>query len=139
MYGMPNCGNLFADELSNWMIDKIGFNQSKFQISVNYKYSPDRSKLVQWYYADYCVYWYKYELLGKCFVVTLVNIFHVKFLGYSHFLFPFEYHNLENILFQWIKIDMLYILLQKYLDTFTIKENSKFHNTDFPHDMIFTK
>ena len=26
-YGMNNTGNLFDDELTNWMIDEVGFNQ----------------------------------------------------------------------------------------------------------------
>ena len=34
---------------------------------------------------------------------------------------------------------MLLILLQKYLDTATVKVNTKFYKTTFPDDMIFTK
>ena len=30
-------------------------------------------------------------------------------------------------------------VVEKYFDTSTIKENSKFHKTTLPHDMIFTK
>ena len=30
-------------------------------------------------------------------------------------------------------------LVEKYLDTATIKEISKLHNTALPHDMMFTK
>ena len=30
-------------------------------------------------------------------------------------------------------------VVAKYLDTATIKQNSKFHKTTLPHDMIFTK
>ena len=30
-------------------------------------------------------------------------------------------------------------VVTKYLDTDTIKENSKYHKTTLPHDMIFTK
>ena len=30
-------------------------------------------------------------------------------------------------------------VVAKYLDTDTIKENSKFHNTTLTHDIIFTK
>ena len=29
--------------------------------------------------------------------------------------------------------------MSKYLDTSAIKENSKFHKTTVPHDMVFTK
>ena len=34
MYGMTNYGKLFSDELTSLLIDKSGFNQSKFQMSV---------------------------------------------------------------------------------------------------------
>ena len=30
-------------------------------------------------------------------------------------------------------------VVSKYLDTTTIKVNSKFHKTNLPHDVIFTK
>ena len=30
-------------------------------------------------------------------------------------------------------------VVEKYLDTTTIKENPKFHKTTLPHDTIFTK
>ena len=30
-------------------------------------------------------------------------------------------------------------VVAKYLDTATIKDNSKFHKTTLPHDIIFTK
>ena len=34
MYGMTNSGKLFADELTNCLIDEAGFNQPKCKISV---------------------------------------------------------------------------------------------------------
>ena len=58
---MTNYGKLFADELTNWMIYLAGFNQSKYQISVYYKYAPYGYKLVVLYYGDDCVYCYTYE------------------------------------------------------------------------------
>ena len=84
MYGMTNSGNLFADEITNFLIDEKGFIQSKFQMSVYYKYALDGSKLVVLSYVDYCVYWYTSEELLKWFVDTLGNIFHVKFQVYVH-------------------------------------------------------
>ena len=45
MYGMTNSGKLFADELTEWLIEE-GFMQSKFQMSIYYKYAPDGSKIV---------------------------------------------------------------------------------------------
>ena len=84
MYEMTNNGNLFADELSNCLIDESGFKHSKFQMSVYYKYAPDGTKLVVLSNIDDCVYWYTSEELGKWFVDTLGKIFHVNFLVYAH-------------------------------------------------------
>ena len=64
MYGMTTSGKLFADELSEWLLE-AGFIQYQFQISIYYKYAPDESKIVVLSYVDYCVYWYTYEALGK--------------------------------------------------------------------------
>ena len=35
-------------------------------------------------FVDDCVYWYTSEVIGKLFVDTLGNRFHVNFLGYAH-------------------------------------------------------
>ena len=58
MYGMTKSGKLFADELTEWLLES-GFIQSQCQISIYYKYAPDGSKIVVLYYVDDCVYWYK--------------------------------------------------------------------------------
>ena len=57
MYVMTDYGNLFSDELTNCLIYKSAFNQSKCQMSVYYKYAPHGSKLVVLSYIDECVYW----------------------------------------------------------------------------------
>ena len=49
---MANYGNLFSDEITNFLIDESGLIQSKFQISVFYKYVPDGSRLVVLFYVD---------------------------------------------------------------------------------------
>ena len=56
MYGITNCGNIFSDELTNWMIYEAGFKNSKCQMSVYYKYVSDGYKLVVLYYVDEHVY-----------------------------------------------------------------------------------
>ena len=43
---MTNYGELFADELTTWLIYETGFTKSQCQISIYYKYSPNGSKLV---------------------------------------------------------------------------------------------
>ena len=70
MYGMTNSGKLFADELTEWLLE-AGFIQSQCQMSIYYKYAPDGSKIVVLCYVDDCVYWYTNEDIGKWFVDTL--------------------------------------------------------------------
>ena len=53
---MTNYGKLFSDELTNWLIDEAGFNQSTCQMYIYYKYAPYGSKLFVLYYVDDCVY-----------------------------------------------------------------------------------
>ena len=64
MYGMTNSGKLFADELTERLLE-AGFIQSQCQMSIYYKYAPYASKIVVLYYVDDCVYCYTYEDLGK--------------------------------------------------------------------------
>ena len=79
MYGMTNSGKLFADELTEWLIE-AGFIQSQCQMSICYKHASDGSKIVVLSYVDDCVYWYTNKDLGKWFVDTLGKRFHVNFL-----------------------------------------------------------
>ena len=83
MYGITNSGKLFADELTDWLLE-AGFIQSQCHMSIYYKCAPDGSKIVVLSYVDDCVYWYTNEDLIKWFVDTLGKIFHVNFLGYAH-------------------------------------------------------
>ena len=39
MYGITNSGNLFSDELTEWLLE-TGFNKSQSQMSIYYKYVP---------------------------------------------------------------------------------------------------
>ena len=62
MYGMTNSGKLFADELTEWLLE-ADFIQSKCQMSIYYKYAPDGTKIVVLSYVDDCVCWYTFEAL----------------------------------------------------------------------------
>ena len=42
---MPNSGKLFADELTEWLLEAC-FIQSQCQMYIYYKYAPDGSKIV---------------------------------------------------------------------------------------------
>ena len=50
-YGMTNSGKLFANELTEWLIEE-GFIQSQCQMSIYYKYAPGGSKIVVLSYVD---------------------------------------------------------------------------------------
>ena len=79
MYVMTNSGKLFADELTELLIES-GLIQYQCQISIYYKYAPDGEIIVVQYSVNDCVYWYTSEALEKWFVETLGNIFRINFL-----------------------------------------------------------
>ena len=138
MYGMTNYGKLFADELTEWLLE-AGFIQSQCQMSIYYKYAPDGSKIVVLSYVDDCVYWYTSECLGKRFVDTLEKIFHMNFLGYTHLFMSIRFSQMKD---HSISIDQARYttsIVARYLDTATVKKIKKFYNTTLPSDMIFTK
>ena len=83
MYGMKNSGKLFADELTELLIES-GFIKSQLQMYIYYKYAPDGTKNIVLSYVDDCVYWFTSEYLVKLFVDTLGKISHVNLLGYAH-------------------------------------------------------
>ena len=90
-------------------------------------------------YVDDCVYWDTSEKLGKWFLDKLGNILHVKFLGYAHWFMSISISQLKeySISVDQARYDTYFV--EKDLDTSTIKENSRFHETTLPHDMISTK
>ena len=119
------------------MIDVAGFRQSQFQISIYYKYEIDGYKLVVLSYVYDCVFWYTSEEPGKRFVDTLGKRFHVNFLGYTHWFMSISISKLKDYSISADQDRYAIGVVSKYLDTSTIKENSKFHKTTLPHDMIF--
>ena len=114
---------MFFDELTNWMTNEAGFNQSKFQMFIYYKYAPDGTKSVVLSYFDECIYWYTYEELVKWFLDTLIRILHVNFLGYENWFISTRISQLKA---HYISVDKARYdtpLVAKYLDTATIKQN----------------
>ena len=106
---------------------------------VYYKYVTDGPKLVVLSYVDDCEYWYTYKELVKWFVDTLVKIFQVNFFGCANWFISIRISQLKD---HSISVDNARYdtsAFAKYLDTVTIKENSKFCKTTLPHDIIFTK
>ena len=70
MYGMTNSGKLFADDLTEWLLD-AGLIKPRCQMSIYCKYAPYGTICFVLYYFDDCFYWYTSEALGKWFVNAL--------------------------------------------------------------------
>ena len=70
---------------------------------------------------------------------TLGNILYVNFLVYAHWFMPIKISQLNDHYITVNQDRYATSIVTKYLDTATIKENSNFHKTTFPHDMIFSK
>ena len=60
MCDITNFGKLCADEWTEWFLE-AGFIQSQWQMSIYYKYAPERSICFVLSYVDDCVYWYANE------------------------------------------------------------------------------
>ena len=121
MYEINNSEKLFSDELNNWVVAEAGFKKSIFQMSVYSNYAPDGSKLFVLSYVYGCVYWYTYEELVKWFMDTHVKIFHVNFLGYTHW---FMYIGILQHKGHYISVDQdryATSIVAEYLDTAKIK------------------
>ena len=108
-------------------------------MSIYYKYAPDESKIVVLSYVNDCVYWYTSEYLGKWFGDTLGKIFHVNFLGYTHWFMSIR---MSQMKYHSISVDQdIYAtyIVEKYLDTAKVKASTKFYKTTLTSDRIFTK
>ena len=106
---------------------------------IYYKYATYEAKIVVLSYVDECVYWYTSEDLGTCFVENLGKIFHVKLLWYAHWFMSIIIYQMKDhsILLDHTRCDTS--IVDKYLDTSTVKTSKRFYNNNFPSDMIFTK
>ena len=70
---------------------------------------------------------------------TLGKRFHVKLLGYAHWFMSIIISQIKD---HSISVDQARYdtsIVAKYLDTATVKTSTKFYETNFPSDMIFTK
>ena len=135
---MTNSGKLFAEDLTEWLLE-AAFIQSQFQMSIYYKYAPYRSKIVVSSYVDDCVYWYTNEDLGNWVVDTLGKRFHVNFLGYAHWFMSIRISQLKDHSIYVDQARYATSIVEKYLDTTTVKVSTKFYKKTLPADMIFTK
>ena len=108
-------------------------------MSIYYKYAPDGSKIVVLSYVDDCVYWYTNEYLGRWFVDTLGNRFHVNFLGFAHWFMSIRISQLKDHSISVDQARYATSIVSKYLDTATVKASKNIYKTTLPSDMIFTK
>ena len=135
---MTNSGKLFADELTEWLLD-TSFIQSQFQVSIYYMYSPDETKFVVLSYIDDCVYWYTSEALVKWFVGALGNRLHVNFLVYTHWFMSIVISQMKDHSISVDQAKYATSIVANYLDTAIVKTSTKFYKTNFPSDVILTK
>ena len=64
---------------------------------------------------------------------------YVNFLGYAHWFMSIR---ISQLMDHYISVDQdryATSIVEKYLDTDTVKTSNKFYNTTFPADMIFRK
>ena len=125
MYGMNNSGNLFSDELTEWLLE-AGLIQSQCHMSIYYNYAPDGSKIVLLSYVDYCVYWYTYEAIGKLFVDNLGKRLHVNFLGYAHWFMSIIIYQMKDHSISVDQSRYATSIVAKYLDNDTVKASTEF-------------
>ena len=79
------------------------------------------------------------KMIGKCFVDTLGNIFHMNFLGYAHCFMSTRISQLKDHSISVDQARYATSIIAKYVYTATVKVSTKFYKTTFPADMIFTK
>ena len=70
---------------------------------------------------------------------ALGKILHVKLLVYAHWFISIRISHMKDHSISVDQDSYAISILAKYLDTATVKTITKFYNTTFPSDMIFTK
>ena len=138
MYGMTNYGNLYADDLIELFIEE-GSIQYQCQMYIYYKYATDGTITVVLSQVDDCVYWYTSEAPVKWFVDTLEKRFHVNFLVYAYWFMSIIISQIKDHFISVYQARYATSIVDKYLDTDTVKTSTKFYNTTFPYTMIVNK
>ena len=70
---------------------------------------------------------------------TLGKRLHVNFLGYAHWFMSIRIYQMNDHSISMDRDISATSIIEKYLDTSTVKSITIFHKTTFPVDMIFTK
>ena len=103
-----------------------------------YKYEPYGSQLVVLSYVNDCVYWYTSDELVKWFLDTAGQIFHAKFLEYTHWFMSIRisqlgYHSISVHQARYATSDVDNCLENAKMLIY------KFHKNNLTHDMVLTK
>ena len=70
---------------------------------------------------------------------TLVNIFHVNFLGYSYLFMPIIIYQMKDDFISVYQYRYDTSIVANYLDTATVKTTTQYYKTTLPYDIIVTK
>ena len=70
---------------------------------------------------------------------TLVNIFHVNFLGYANWFVSIIISKMKDHSISVVQDIYATSVVAKYLDTTTVKASTKLYKNNLPYDMIFAK
>ena len=100
-------------------------------MSIYYKYVQYGTNIVVLSYVDDCVYWYTNEDIGKWFVDTLENIFHVNFLGYAHWFMSIIISQLKDHSIYMDQARYATSIVVEYLDNAKVKVSKKFIRPHF--------
>ena len=77
------------------------------------------------------------KALGKWFVNTLAEIFHVKFLGYAHWFMSIRIYQMKDHSISVDQARYATYIVARYLDIATVKASTNISKTTFPSDIIF--
>ena len=70
---------------------------------------------------------------------ALGNIFHVNLLIYAHWFMSIRISQMKDCSISVDQARYATSIVEKFLDTITVKTSTKFYKTNFPSDMIFAK
>ena len=138
MRGMNNSWKLFSDELTDWLLESGLININVRCLSIINMHQTQK-KIVVLSYVDDCVYWYTSEALEKQFVDTLGKRFHMNFLVHAHWFISIRISQMKAHSIEVYHARYATSIVAKYLNNVTAKASTKFYNTTFTYDMIFTK
>ena len=108
-------------------------------MSIYHKYAPDGTKIIVLYYVDDCVYWYNSADIGKWFLDTIGNRFHVNFLGYAYWFMLIRISQMKDHYISVNQYRYATSIFDRYLCVVIVTTSTTFYNTTLPSNIIITK